>query len=85
MSTMPCSSQIATQAGQEPGLRHDVAALALDGLHDDGRDLVRGHEAFEQHVVEPAQVLDPAEGSVVDARQQRAEARRGTWPWTRSG
>ena len=63
------------QARQEPRLRHDVAALALDGLDDDGGDLVGGHQPLEQHLVEPAQVLDPPERRVIHARQQRAEAR----------
>ena len=72
------------QALEEAVLGDDVAALALDRLDDDRRDLVGRGELVEQDLVEPAQVLDPAVRRVEDARQQRPEARRGTWPSTRS-
>ena len=59
---------------QEAVLRDEVAALPLDRLDDDRRDLVGRGELVEQHLVEPAQVLDPSVRSVEDARQERAEA-----------
>ena len=62
------------QALEEAVLGDDVAALALDRLDDDRRDLVGRDELVEQDLVEPAQVLDPAERRVEDARQQRPEA-----------
>ena len=74
MSRMPWRSQMLAQALEEAVLGDDVAALALDRLDDDRRDLVGGHQLVEQDLVEPAQVLDPAERRVVDAGQQRAEA-----------
>ena len=74
ISRMPCASQMSRRPWQEAVLRDDVAALALDRLDDDRRDLVGRRELVEQHLVEPAQVLDPAVRSVEDARQQRAEA-----------
>ena len=63
------------QALEEAVLGDDVAALALDRLDDDRRDLVGRGELVEQDLVEPAQVLDPAVRRVEDARQQRPEAR----------
>ena len=63
------------QALEEAVLGDDVAALALDRLDDDRRDLVRRREPVEQDLVEPAQVLDPAERRVEDPGQQRPEAR----------
>ena len=62
------------QALEEAVLGDDVAALALDRLDDDRRDLVGRGELVEQDLVEPAQVLDPAVRRVEDARQQRPEA-----------
>ena len=59
---------------EEAVLGDDVAALALDRLDDDGRHLLGRRELVEQHLVEPAQVLDPPERRVEHARQQRAEA-----------
>jgi hypothetical protein len=38
------------QPGQEPGRRHDVTALALDRLDQDGGDLARRNTPLEQHV-----------------------------------
>ena len=61
------------QALEEAVLGHDVAALALDRLDDDRRDLVGRRELVEEDLVEPAQVLDAAERGVEDAGQQRAE------------
>ncbi len=62
------------QARQEAVLGHDVAALALDRLDDDRGDLVGRGELVEQDLVEPAQVVDLAEGRVEDPRQERPEA-----------
>ena len=62
------------KALEEAVLRDDVAALALDRLHDDRRDLTGGHELVEEDLVEPAQVRHVPERGVIDARQQRAEA-----------
>ena len=59
---------------QEAVLGDDVAALALDRLDDDRRDLVGRDELVEQDLVEPAQVVDLAERRVEDARQERPEA-----------
>ena len=73
ISRIPCSSQIVAQALEEAVLGDDVAALALDRLDDDRRDLVGRRELVEQDLVEPAQVLDPPERRVEDARQQRPE------------
>ena len=61
------------EALEEAVLGDDVAALALDRLDDDRRDLVGRRQLVEQHLVEPAQVLDLAERRVEDARQERAE------------
>ena len=52
----------------------DVAALALDRLEEDRRDLVGRDQPAEEHLVEPAEVLDLAERRVVDAGQERVEA-----------
>ena len=38
---MPLPVADLAQAGQERVIGHDIAALALDGLHEDGRELVR--------------------------------------------
>ena len=62
------------EALEEPVLGDDVAALALDRLDDDRRDLVGRRELVEQDVVEPLEVLDPAVRGVEDPRQQRPEA-----------
>ena len=62
------------EALEEAVLGDDVAALALDRLDDDRRDLVGRGELVEQDLVEPAQVLDLAERRVEDARQERPEA-----------
>ena len=48
------------EALEEAVLGDDVAALALDRLDDDRRDLVGRGELVEQDLVEPAQVLDLA-------------------------
>ena len=63
------------QTLEEAVLRDDVAALALDRLDDDRRDLVGRSELVEQDLVEPAQVLDPAVRRVEHAGQQRPEPR----------
>ena len=63
------------EPGQEAVLRHNVAALALDRLDDDRRDLVRRHQLVEEDFIEPAKVLHPAERRVIDPRQERAEPR----------
>ena len=62
------------QTLEEAVLGDDVAALALDRLDDDRRDLVGRSELVEQDLVEPAQVLDPAVRRVEDAGQERPEA-----------
>ena len=62
------------QALEEAVLGDDVAALALDRLDDDRRDLVGRGELVEQDLVEPLEVLDPAVRRVEDARQERPEA-----------
>ena len=59
---------------EEAVLGDDVATLALDRLDHDRGDLVRGHEPAEKDVVEPLEVLDPAERRVIDAGEQRVEA-----------
>ena len=46
------------EAGHEAVLGDDVAALALDRLDDDRRDLVRRDELVEEDLVEPRQALD---------------------------
>ena len=73
-SRMPCLSQIPRRPWQEAVLGDDVAALALDRLDEDRRDLAGRDELVEQDLVEPAQVVDLAERGVVDAGQQRPEA-----------
>ena len=45
---------------QEPGVRHDVAALALDGLHDHGGDLAGVDGGAEHGLGEKVQALDVA-------------------------
>ena len=65
----------APKALEEAVLRDDVAALALDRLDDDCRDLVGRHELVEQDLVEPAQVLDAPVRRVVDARDEGPEPR----------
>ena len=72
---IPCAVADLAEPLEEPVLGDDVAALALDRLDDDRRDLVRRGELVEQDLVEPAQVVDLAERRVEDARQQRPEAR----------
>ena len=62
------------KALEEPVLGDDVAALALDRLDDDRRDLVGRRELVEQDVVEPLEVLDPPVRGVEDPRQERPEA-----------
>ena len=71
---MPCFVAQLPQALEEAVLRDDVAALALDRLDHDGRDLVGRDEPVEQDVVEPLEVLDLAVRRVVDAGQERVEA-----------
>ena len=61
------------QAGHEPVLGNDVAALALDRLDDDRGDLVRRDELVEEDLVEPLQALDGPERRVVHAGEQRPE------------
>ena len=73
MSRIPCGRR-GPKARQEPGLGHDVAALALDGLDDDRGDLVGRHQPLEQHLVEPGEVGEPPERGVVHAWQQRPES-----------
>ena len=63
------------QALEEAVLGDDVAALALDRLDDDRGDLVGRDQLVEQDLVEVLEVLDLAERRVVDAREQRREAR----------
>jgi hypothetical protein len=58
---------------EEAVLGDEVAALALDRLDDERRHLVRRRELVEQHLVEPAQVVDPTERGVEHARQERPE------------
>ena len=65
------------QALEEAVLGDDVAALALDRLDDDRGDLVGRDELVEEDLVEPAQVLDPPERRVEDARA--AAARSPAW------
>ena len=63
------------KALEEAVLRDDVAALALDRLDDDRRDLVGRHELVEQDLVEPAQVLDVSVRRVVHARDEGPKLR----------
>ncbi len=62
------------QARQEGVVRDDVAALALDGLDEDRRELLGGHEALEDALLELVEA-GAAVGHVVDAGHERPEAR----------
>ena len=62
-----------SQARQELVVRDDVAALALDRLDEDGRELVRWHEALEDALLELVEA-GAAVGHVVDTGHQRPEA-----------
>ena len=61
------------QSLEKAVLRDDVAALALDRLDHDRGDLVGRRELVEQDLIEPAQVLHPAERGMEDARQEWTE------------
>jgi hypothetical protein len=50
MSMMPCRSQSARKPLEEPGGRHDIAALALHRLDEDPCDLLRRHVVREEDV-----------------------------------
>src|SRR5215212_12022128 len=69
----PVSVADRAKASKERVFGDDIAALALDRLDDDRRDLIGGRELLEQDLVEPQQVLDPTVWRVEDARQQRPE------------
>ena len=60
------------QVREEVVLGNDVAALALDGLDDDGRELVGGHQALEDALLDLLDAL-VAERHVVDAGKERTE------------
>ena len=74
MSRMPWRSQSSRRPGHEAGLGHDVAALALDRLDDDGGHVVGGHDLVEEDLVEPGQVGVVAVGCVVDAVDEGSQA-----------
>jgi hypothetical protein len=61
------------QARQERVIGDDVPALALDWLHDDRRDLVRGNETLEDARLQLVQAC-AAERDMDHAGQQRPEA-----------
>ena len=66
--------------------RDDIAPLALDGLDDNGRHLLRGYQMKEEPLLQEVQArgrrrrraerrtIDVRVGGVIDARHQRAES-----------
>ena len=58
----PMRSRHFAQSSEEPGMRNDAAAFALNGFDNDGSDFIRGHGAAEHRVGQQVEALDRTVG-----------------------